>query len=308
MDTTINASPFPFFKLPAELRNIIYRLVIVHGQCLIVHDMHHQEFQKRRGNGTLQSRSTYLATDHVCSNRSWVGNLPQQLSEPCLFKDPRAWPLLNTTYALAFSTFGRDMATAMLSLDKRSREEVASIFYGGNTFHFVSMSSLVPFMGDRTAETRKYIQRVRLDLTVLDRDWAAIFTEHGRPATWNTAFSALARLSHVNIKNLCVQIDDEEAGLFRDGLMLRSRPMLWLHKLSKLENLEMLGVEYFIRKRKTGHRQPKPDIEASARIEQEIWRFLAPKMLKKEADDHSPDALQRRRIRGFCASTGHSCD
>ncbi|KAF6232575.1 hypothetical protein HO173_009243 [Letharia columbiana] len=305
MDSAANARPFPFFKLPAELRNQIYRLVVVTGQSLMIRDMHLQEFERSHDNGSYRFRSTYLATDHVCSKKSWPENLGTPTVELCLFKGPRYQPL-KTTYKLGTAILRNTMTTEMLCVNKQSREEVAFIFYGENTFHFTSMSSLMPFMQDRTAETRKYIQRIRLTLTVDDRDWDVIYTEYGRPATWNTAFSKLVKLPHVNVKKLFVRVDDRKAKILKDGLNLRSRSMLWLHKLSRLENLEMLGVRYDVTEWKTLRYQPNlwgwsgpTDDEVNTQTEQELWRFLAPKMLKKDGDDHNPDALQERRIWDF---------
>lgn len=311
MDSVTIASPFPFFKLPGELRNKVYRLVVVTGRDLIIQDMHLQEFKESQEKGTFQSRSTYLATDHVCGRETWPESHHSRAVDPCLFKDIRFGPM-KTTYILGTPSSIDTMTLAMLSLNKESRNEVAFIFYGENTFHFTTMSLLVAFMKDRTAETRIYIQRVCLTLTVDNRDWDAIFTEYGRPATWNTAFSSLVKLPHVNIKKLCVQVDDTNAQIFLDGLNLRSRSMLWLHKLSKLEDLEMLGLRY-IERWTTRLQQTKfwelsvpMDEGIDSATEQELWRFLAPKMLKKKADDHSPDALQRRRIWDF-SHTGKSC-
>lgn len=307
MDSVTNASPFPFFKLPAELRNEIYRLVVITGQDLIIQDMHLQEFEESQRCGIFQSRSTYLATDHACGRGIWPETDQSRAAEPCLFKEI-SFKSIKTTYTLGIPNSIDTTTIAMLSLNKESREEVAFIFYSENTFHFTTMSSLVPFMKDRTAETRKYIQRLLFTLTVDDRDWDAIFTEYGRPTTWNTAFSSLVKLPHVNIKKLCVQIDDTKAKILKDGLNLRPRSMLWLHKLSKLENLENLGLRYISRKRLVETEfwdflvpmQKGVDDET----EQDLWRFLAPKMLKKEADDHSPDALQQRRIWDF-SDTGY---
>ena len=80
--------------------------------------------------------------------------------------------------------------------------------------------------------------------------------------------------------------------------------MLWLHKLRRIDKLEMLGLEYSVggwqgdqeQHIPSGTSTPVPE-EGHAETEHELWRFLAPKMLKKEADDHGADALLRRRIR-----------
>ena len=58
---------------------------------------------------------------------------------------------MKTTSTLGTPRSTETMTTTMLSLDKQSREEVASIFYGENTFHFTTMSTLTPFMKDRNS-------------------------------------------------------------------------------------------------------------------------------------------------------------
>ena len=300
MDSVTSPRPFPFLKLPPEVRNIIYRLVVITEQCLFVRDMHRQEFEKGRENGTYQSRSTYLAPDHICN----LNLRPCAPLHSCLQKDLRFGPT-KTTYTLGKSHLANTTA-AMLSLDKQSREETASIFYGENSFHFTTMSSLIPFMKDRTPETRKYIQRLWLVLVVDDRNWDTIFVEQGRPAVWNTAFSSLLKLSHMNIRKLCIQIEDRGLKVILDAPNLRARSMLWLHKLSRLENLEMLGLQYTVgdwkyRGRRVSLRGLLAPVmeEMNGTTEHELWSLLAPKMLMKEVDDHSPDGLQRRRIQDF---------
>ena len=271
MDGMADASPFPFFKLPAELRNMIYRLVVITGRGLIIGDMHPDEFAKSQEDGTYQTRSTYLAKDHICiwGRCCWLNKFEYIDTQP-----------IRTTYTIGRPDSRDTTTAAMLSLNKQSRDEVAFIVYGENTFHFVTMSSLLPFMKDRTVETRKYIQHLRLGLTIDHRTWNAVCTEQGRSVVWEATFSALVKLPNLNIKTLCVTVSDKIGALSERRLEMRARPMLWLRNLSKFENLDRLGV---------GHR---PD----SQIEQELWQILAPKMLKKKMDDHSPDALLDRRI------------
>lgn len=112
---------------------------------------------------------------------------------------------MKTAYTLGTPRSTETMTTTMLSLDKQSREEVASIFNGETTFHFTTMSTFTPFMKDRTAETRKYIQSPRLTLAPDGRNWDAIFTEQGISIMWNRAFSSFPKLSNMNIQKLCIR-------------------------------------------------------------------------------------------------------
>ena len=300
MGSMTDPNPFPFFKLPPEIRNMVYRLVVVTEEILSVRDMHRTEFRKSQEDGTYQSRSTYLAPDHECLLGSF--DLPSLGSR--LQTDPA-----KTTYTLHNTDYGitsmLTTTTSMLALDKRSRDEVAYIFYGENYFHFTTVSSLVPFMKDRTVETRRYVENLYLTLLVEDGSWRTVFAEYGKPAIWNTSFSSLLKLSHVNIRNLCFDLIDHVGLDFRSDL--RSRSMLWLHKLSRINNLNMLGLQYTpglknilkqggsfedVLRKLLGENEIEP-------AEEDLWRFLAPKMLKREADDHSPDALRKRRLCDF---------
>ena len=304
MDSVANASPFPFFKLPAELRNIIYRFVGITGRSLIVEDMHRKRFEKSQKNGTYQARSTYFTKDHVCKRSKYTSM--------CELKCIGARPI-RTTYKIGNPDSIDTTATAMLSLNKESRDEVASLFYGENTFHFVTMSSLLPFMKDRTVETRKYIQRLRLTLIIDYRTWNPVCTAEGTSAAWSSAFSALGKLPPLNIKTLCVTLDDRGSMLVR-GLDLRSRTLHWLRNLTNFKDLDKLGVRHDVKildryeantwkylGRQANHQRQSLNIheEPDDLTEGELWRILAPKMLKKKADDHSPDALLDRRIWDF---------
>ena len=303
MSGMTDPGPFPFFKLPAEIRNMIYRLVVVTGECLLVRDMHRTEFKKSQENGTYQSRSTYLAPDHEC----FLGSFVSPPLDSCLRTNTGSEPA-KTTYTFHDIDYRitslLTTTMSMLALDKQSRDEVAFIVYGGNSFHFATVSSLVPFMKDRTVETRKYVHNLYLTLIVHEESWKVVFAEHGKPAIWNTAFSSLLKLSHVNIRKLCIHLIDQ-VGLDFCG-DLRSRSMLWLHKLGKFKNLEMLGLQYTPGLLKALNQGVSLEIllrkmvgEVENAPLEELWRFLAPKMLKREADDHSPDALRQRRIYGF---------
>lgn len=63
---------------------------------------------------------------------------------------------------------------------------------------------------------------------------------------WNRAFSSFLKLSNMNIKKLCIRVDDKNAKILLGGLNLRSRSMLWLHKLRRIDHLEMPGLEHSV--------------------------------------------------------------
>ena len=237
--------------------------------------MHPKEFEKSQEDGTYQTRSTYLAKDHICDK----GTYRCEINDKCLGP-------MRTTYKIAKPDPIDTTTAAMLSLNKESRDEAASPFYGVNTFHFVTMCSLLPFMKDRTVETRKYIQRLRLTLTIDWRTWNAVCTEQATSATWNAAFSALLKLPYLNIRTLCVTVVDVRKAILKRSLNIRTRPMLWLRKLGKSENLDMLGVRYL-----SGmHLNSFPGIILSGQGEQ----VLGKKKSKAESNKSCGKVLHRK--------------
>lgn len=192
----------------------------------------------------------------------------------------------------------------MLFVNRQVRLEAASVFYGVNTYLFSTMSSVIPFFKDRTPETRKFVHSIQLNLPIYRSDWYSITTAYNRPDTWKKAFAFLAKLLHLGLKTVCILINDENDNLYVDDSELETKHMQWLHQLSKITNLDKLSVTYTYRQwqweRYPFHRYYGGDSlreEIDSQTEQEIWAFLAPKMLKMPGDD--VNALLERRIWDF---------
>lgn len=286
-----------FLDLPAEIRNKIYRLSLITGRVLLIRDMFPPVYMARKKSGLRPLRSTYTAPDHVLgsSGDEWpIAQCPPRLPLVSLKEK-----FETTTYKLMGAAGPEGDAIKLLALSRQIRQEAGSIFYGENTFHFTTMSSLVPFFKDRMPDTRHYINSVQLALHILPEDWYPAFLERGRPQAWKRAFSALCKLPNLNIKQLCIRLDDSWSQMYTEGLCLHTPEMRWLHKLGEISSLDSLGVEYITRCAPAGLL-----IEGNV-IQGELWEFLAPKMLtKRNGEDHDAEALQYRRgsMAGFAPS------
>lgn len=304
----VKGSKPSFLSLPAEVRNMVYHLALVVEEPLEIQDMHIQEFQNSKRRGQCRLRSKYSAPDHASRHCPFSpedpwGRLYTNVTDCSLgHKDHK---FQDTTYILRKTAQIKKLMLAILSLNRQVRLEAFSVFYGINTFSFTTMSSLIPFFKDRSPETRQYIFNVHLNLTIYLSDWYSVTTAYNRPNTWKKAFTSLAKMQHVSLKNVCVSIKDQSDKIYVDDLDLQSKHMQWLHSLSRITKLEKLGVAYQYGQWgwERGDRsifyypraQSYPEIDSQT--EQEIWAFLAPKMLKAPGDDTS--ALLERRIWDF---------
>ena len=189
----------------------------------------------------------------------------------------------------------------LLSVNRQVGSEAASIFYGANTFLFTTMSSVTPFLRDRVPEIRKLIRSIQLDLRIQRSDWHSVTTAYNRRDSWRKAFASIARLPFLILQNVCVHINDTEYDMYTRELGLGSGQLQWLYSLCKINNLDKLGLAYSYDQwggaNFTHIRRPLVNREVYSQTGEELWAFLAPRMLK--APGNSMNALLDRRIWDF---------
>jgi hypothetical protein len=308
----VKVSQPSFLTLPAEVRNMIYHPTLVAEKPLEVQDLHLSDFKAKKKNGDCRLRSTYAAPDHASEDcpeapggSSYSVYSPHWYSrtQTCSFKDHNV-KFQKTSYTSKVPNYVNQLTVALLAVNHQIRLEAASIFYGINVFSFDTMSSVIPFLKDRTTETRKFVHSIQLNLPIYGSDWYSVTTAYNRPDTWKRVFASLAKLPHLSLKNVCIWIKDESSKMYVDDLELGTKHMKWLHQLSKINNLDKLGVAYTYGQwdREGGdpfqfyYVQGAPREERNSQTEQELWEFLAPKMLKAPDD---LNALLERRIWDF---------
>lgn len=281
-----DTTTFSFLELAAEIRIEIYRLVLV--TRVSIEDLHPEEYDRDKQLGRV-ARTSYKTKDH--SEQSCARTYSFRFEEPkCTFKLPE-WKNAKTSYGPHRYSWEKAPNLSLLAVSRQTRAEAIPVFYGENEFWFWSMSALIPFLKDRVKESLECLKSLRFRLQVESGK-----SQASRQKAWSQAFSDLSQFPLLSIKKLELHLNDGEMR-YVHNLKLNTKLMDWVHKLSNsITGLDMLGVEisyYF-----TGESpNDEQTAEESERVE-ELWAFMAPKMLSRiENEEHTPKALQKRRIR-----------
>ena len=150
------------------------------------------------------------------------------------------------------------------------------------------MSALVPFLEDRSRQSMQYLRSFTFNLQIETEKQAY------RQNAWAQAFSALPQFPGLVIKELDICINDEEMR-YAFSLKLHTKIMQWVHTLGEnITSLERLGIHIDY----TCVDSPwDEDVAAEGKMQEELWAFLAPKMLKTLHDEpHDMESLKKRRI------------
>lgn len=281
-----------FLKLPPEIRIDIYRLIFA-PECpdlpnIRIQDLHPEDYNTVIHNGR-NNRTSYKARDHpvhACP-RYFETDLSFQ---PCTFPEPE-WMNAKTTYTVHRYSFQGGLNQALLAVYRQIRTETNSLFYGENTFSFLSISALVPSLRDRPDDALRVIRSLRLNFNI-ERD-----SQADRQQSWAQAFSGIPRYPTFDVKKLEVFLSDSELCYARD-LKLSSRLMRWAHVLSKnITNLEVLGVQINYLSDGDTYSDYEGQTMIGSSSQQSLWAFLAPKMLKHiDGEQRDAKSLKKRRI------------
>ncbi|CAO1600196.1 hypothetical protein XANCAGTX0491_003897 [Xanthoria calcicola] len=155
--------PFPFFKLPSEIRNMIYRFALAHGaiskEC--THSM-----------GTIGIENTHLRSHRsrtVPSKRRLRSSYQTLNSIYCWdCEEDHIRELITATYSLL--SVQRLPALGILAANRQARFEAVPIFYGENTFVFCNMGAVIPFLKDCTPYSLQQIRHLVLILDVTNHN------------------------------------------------------------------------------------------------------------------------------------------
>lgn len=154
----------------------------------------------------------------------------------------------------------------------------------------------MPFLKDRTPETRPFITNIELYLTIQDESWRfPLSSESSKAGFWSQSFAELARLPYLSLEKVSLVLDDYHVSYYEQGLKphLHRPELKWLHHMSNISSLHILGVQYI----SESYYDEYPDSLASGFVGDELWEFLAPKMLKNvDGEDHNAMGLQHRRL------------
>ena len=187
-------------------------------------------------------------------------------------------PQLQTSYTHT----GHDLHTGILSVNRQISEESRHIFYSNNTFHFKSMSAVLPFLQDRQTSW-PYIKRLSFFLPL---------DNHGH-ASWKhqeyvQIFDTIVTSATLNLSTLNLTISDSQhVGLEPNGR--RQGVLRWLQNVVRMRNLDRLTVEVFLDDIRTGGPRcggwirgvnTKWNGTPAYCVDTKIWCYLAPNVLR----------------------------
>ncbi|KAG7006598.1 calcium channel YVC1 [Physcia stellaris] len=265
---------FPFLQLPPEVRNIIYRLVLVNNSSMIpVADMNYEKYHRT----TVDSKRDFRRTSY------W--SLTHDDEELELPTNPNGdWTGMNkTTYGTPSCAChpGRSIvheSYGLLRLNSQIRAEALPIFYAENGFNFCGEWATVPFLQDRTQLARDSIRTARFFYIL-----AADGHHSERQKRWiqNCKYIA-ANLPH--LESLILTVMDFEGMLLGVDEKYKKKWMKWVPALMQIRNLKTLDVQIEISE--TIHYfaiDGDAIFDLLGAAEEKLLAVLRPKMLREEA-------------------------
>ena len=262
-----------FLSLPGEIRNHIYHLVLPSGDFSIV-DLHPAEYaSEEKAKGI--TRSKYTIRDHTpvtCLRNAW--SIDWSL---CTFSKTKR-KKVKTTYGRHRFRGESIFDLSIMSINRQTRAEMVSIFYGSNFFSFFSMAALARFVKDRTYTSLQNLRQIRLILSIETGPVQQI-----RNLAWSKAFKSLSQFPRLALEHLDIQINSH-------GIHHQKPPLLhlenldWVYDLaSNIYNLDYLSIGL-----------DSPYVNG----EDLLWRFLGLVMLRPSDGKRSDvDSLKNRSTR-----------
>ncbi|KAI4169464.1 MAG: hypothetical protein LQ343_005679 [Gyalolechia ehrenbergii] len=224
--------PFPFLKLPGEIKNMIYRFSLGQGavskHCghplgqIVIENLSPRNYNSQSRRGRIRFRKPYPAMVRG-SHEDCCGHI-----------DPfdYFWESRTTTYTLPQGLTIPGLG--LLAVNHQIREEVLPIFYGENSFSFVDMSAVAPFFRDRPAVVRQALHRISLQLELMIVD-----EQHcERQAEWVKAFLFMAR--HLKLRDVEVRVVNLDS-ITWDSVDLEDAAHAWVRAMAQIKDLDQFA-------------------------------------------------------------------
>lgn len=265
---------FPFMKLPLEIRDKIYQYHLVFDDALTVRGMHPEDYKDQSEKGLFKLRTDYLDLD-----RYWSAGVYPVKS----FR-------VRTSYGLGYikDEYRNEHLCAMLEIDRRTRKEAMRVFYGLNTFHFSSMCTVLPFLSDRTPEALGFIKSIQLNFFQVKRGRLGRNTSaYSASEYWAQSIKEMASFTELQVEKLHLGLyDSSHANIRQEFFNADCLPRQWANALCQVfQGLDFLKISYQPSKpwkfREAGNDAQKAEIAMMRKMVEDVWGFLAPRMLKK---------------------------
>ncbi|KAL8832210.1 MAG: hypothetical protein Q9170_004969 [Blastenia crenularia] len=236
----LKPEPFPFLKLPGEVRNMIYRFALAQGAArtsckhsigvIGVENLDPLRYNRNKARGRMKYRKSY-----------WTGDF--SVNAPCCSAHCN-WDFDNTTYTLPEAL--EIPSRGFLRANRQIRSEAEPIFYGENIFSFRDMSAVRPFLRDRTPTARQSIRHVILSFVKFLDDMNHL----ERQDEWIKVFQYIALC--LNLKALDVCFSDASQDFFT-CINFERQDQRWVHALAQIRglhhftfDLDIIGRDEFV--------------------------------------------------------------
>lgn len=292
--SNLDTTRLSFLDFPGEVRNKIYRLVLVKADPVAIRDLACVEYEEQRGKGLCKRRTAYRPRDHK------HGKL-KTLTPP--------WTLLETTYCLdTTSTLYLDQLSGwevgFFDLNRQIRNESMTIFYSENTFLFWNISAVLPFLQDRPPAARLSIESIALLFSFGFVYRGTLKSpHHATLRIFERTCSKLADGDYTNIKRLFTIIDDYRPLCFggdspHTELRFRDEILGWASRLKEVVNkLDQFGIYYT--RRWAG---PRPDafewFEMLETMNDKMWDYFTADLHDKLTRDTNLERTFKKLLIG----------
>lgn len=217
-DLSREKAHFPFLKLPAEIRNMIYKLTLVTDSWVMISDMSPPDFECLQDSRHPLQRTPYLMNVHD--------------AEYC--EETSVQPYNCTTYGYKWCHCeGKINGISLLSVCRQVNTEAVPILYGRNKFALRSAQAIIPFLQDRPFTSLAQIKRVRLSF-ISAREGAK-----RRHLVWTSALDYIGQ--HLRLETLDLELCFTTKTITE--IEFRNSSMRWIESLMSITELETLNIK-----------------------------------------------------------------
>ena len=291
----MDSEVFPFFKLPGEVRNMIYRHALIARDSVYIRDMYPDQYRTMKRSGR-RLRKLYLTAR--AAHPVEAGLAPYNWDEQSLCQSQRATPGFFKTIYSRDADHNSELTRALLRTNKEVRGETHSMFYQENTFFFYSMSAVMPFLRDQTPESLAKIRSIGFYLAV-DR----YFERNPVYLHWVRTFREVSCLAGLRLQDLSLKVQSRKYGPSYIGWTTNA--LDWVNSITRINDLQALHIEFDLDKTIepcTG--KSKQILDAERVNARWLWCWLAPKML---TDHEGAVELAATYLKSDEAARGRDC-
>ncbi|KAL8845202.1 MAG: hypothetical protein Q9176_000370 [Flavoplaca citrina] len=220
---------FPFFRLPPEIRNMIYRFALAQGAIskACTHPM---------GSIAITNRRLRSHRSRTVRNKRRLRSSYETMNSIFCWEceEYHDRDLITATYSLVPS---QTLPTiAILAVSRQVRLEAVPIFYGENIFNFYGVGAVVPFLKGCSSYSRQHIRHLGIQFDVIDNSEKLHQHQVDERAV---TFAYVSR--RLKLSKLSLYVNDETYR-FEEALTSIMRDEEWIQAAKQVHDLDELGL------------------------------------------------------------------